>query len=106
MTGSSPKAGHSIHTATPGFINAPVGLFRVDQATIPYSNQESIPNVLFRSGELVCGAFGVSQGTVAGELRMAVTEAVDKFAEERLASLPSEGWDVYKKARDDGRAYV
>lgn len=96
--------GRLADTATPGFINAPVGLFRVGQS-IDF-DQEFIPDVLFRNGELMCGEFGVSQSSVGDDHRRRVTEVVNEFAEERLVPLPSDSWDVYAKARDDRRAYA
>lgn len=98
--------GYSVYTATPGFINAPVGLFQVDQLIYPHSDQEIIPNVLFRNGELICGEFTSSRSHANDALRMKVKDVLNKFAEERLVPFSSDSWDMYMKARNEERAYA
>jgi len=84
------ESAYSAHTAAPGFINAPVGLFRVDRSIDPL-DEEFIPDVLFRSGERKCGGF---------------KEVVNEFAKERLRPLASDDWRVYEEAEAAGRAYA
>ena len=109
LDGETEKS-YSVHTATPGFINAPVGLFRKDQLLDPKSACEFIPDILFRSGQLECGSFENNGSNDEGggdhDLRESVEELLDQFAKERLESLPSDSWDAYEKAREQRQAYV
>ncbi|UCG56035.1 MAG: hypothetical protein JSU70_14325, partial [Phycisphaerales bacterium] len=100
---------NSVHTTTPGFINAPVGLFRTDRLMDAQSNGEFIPDILFRSGKLTCGEFesnGRNDGSDDNKtLEERIKSVLNQFAKERLEPLASGSWDAYVKAQDKGRAY-